>query len=67
MGEMKRANAREIEERQRDCFASTLVIVASIICAVRLANRYVWSAAVLQAKNEAGGKGLRECIRPLLE
>ncbi len=23
MGEMRRANAREAEERQRDCFAST--------------------------------------------
>ena len=31
------------------------------------ANRNVWSAVVLQAKNEDGGIGLRECIRPLLE
>jgi hypothetical protein len=31
------------------------------------ANRNVWSAAVLQAKNEGDGIGLRECIRPLLE
>jgi hypothetical protein len=31
------------------------------------AIRNVWSAAVLQAKNEDGGIGLRECIRPLLE
>jgi hypothetical protein len=38
MGEMKRANARETEERQRDRFASTLVIAAAIIAAVRLAR-----------------------------
>lgn len=38
MGEMKRAIARENEERQRDRFASTLVIAASIIAAVRLAR-----------------------------
>ena len=31
------------------------------------AMRNVWSAAVLQAKNEDDGIGLRECIRPLLE
>jgi len=29
--------------------------------------RNVWSAAVLQAKNENDRIGLRECIRPLLE
>jgi hypothetical protein len=38
MGEMKRANAREAEERQRDRYASTLVIAAAIIAAVRLAR-----------------------------
>jgi hypothetical protein len=38
MGEMKRANAREAEERQRDRFASTQVIAAAIIAAVRLAR-----------------------------
>jgi|HubBroStandDraft_5_1064220.scaffolds.fasta_scaffold1245421_1 hypothetical protein len=38
MGEMKRANAREEEDRRRDRFASTLVIAASIIAAVRLAR-----------------------------
>lgn len=38
MGEMKRANARENEERHRDRFFSTLVIAASIIAAVRLAH-----------------------------
>jgi len=38
MGEMKRAIARETEQFQRDRFASTLVIAASIICAVRLAR-----------------------------
>lgn len=38
MGEMKRQIARENEERQRDRFASTLVIAASIIAAVRLAR-----------------------------
>lgn len=38
MGEMKRANAYEEERRIRDRFASTLVIAASIIAAVRLAR-----------------------------
>jgi GTP-sensing pleiotropic transcriptional regulator CodY len=38
MGEMRRANAREEEQRKRDRFASTLVIAASIIAAVRLAR-----------------------------
>jgi len=38
MGEMKRANVREAEERQRERFASTLVIAAAIIAAVRLAR-----------------------------
>jgi len=38
MGEMRRANARETEERQRERFASTLVIAAAIIAAVRLAR-----------------------------
>ena len=38
MGEMRRAIARENEEKQRDRFASTLVIAASIIAAVRLAR-----------------------------
>jgi hypothetical protein len=39
MGEMRRAIAREEEERRKqDRFASTLVIVASIIAAVRLAR-----------------------------
>jgi hypothetical protein len=38
MGEMKRANAREAEQRQRDRFASTLVIAAAIIAAVRFAR-----------------------------
>jgi hypothetical protein len=44
MGEMKRATAREVEERLqyearlRDRFASTLVIGACIIAAVRLAK-----------------------------
>jgi hypothetical protein len=30
-------------------------------------TRNVWSAAVLQAKNEEDRIGLRECIRPLSE
>ena len=30
------------------------------------ATRHVWSAAVLQAKNEVGENGLRTCIRPLI-
>jgi hypothetical protein len=38
MGEMRRANAREEEQRKQDRFASTLVIAASIIAAVRLAR-----------------------------
>jgi hypothetical protein len=38
MGEMKRANAREQEQRTTDRFASTLVIAAAIIAAVRLAR-----------------------------
>lgn len=38
MGEMKRANAYEEERRLKDRFASTLVIAASIIAAVRLAR-----------------------------
>ncbi len=38
MGEMKRAIAREQGQFQRDRFASTLVIAAAIICAVRLAR-----------------------------
>jgi hypothetical protein len=38
MGEMKRANAREADDRLRDRFASTLAISASIIAAVRLAR-----------------------------
>lgn len=35
---MKRAIVRETEQFQQDRFASTLVIAASIICAVRLAR-----------------------------
>jgi hypothetical protein len=39
MGEMRRAIAREqMERRKEDRFASTLVIAASIIAAVRLAR-----------------------------
>jgi hypothetical protein len=38
MGEMRRAIAREQEERTQDRFSSTLVISASIIAAVRLAR-----------------------------
>lgn len=39
MGEMRRAIAREEEERRKqDRFASTLVIAAAIIAAVRLAR-----------------------------
>lgn len=39
MGEMRRAIAREVQDRQQqDRFASTLVIAASIIAAVRLAR-----------------------------
>ena len=38
MGEMKRANAYEADQRMTDRFASTLIIAASIIAAVRLAR-----------------------------
>lgn len=39
MGEMRRANAREENDRRKqDRFASTLVIAVSIIAAVRLAR-----------------------------
>ncbi len=38
MGEMRRATAREEDQRKRDRFASTLVIAASIIAAVRLTH-----------------------------
>lgn len=39
MGEMKRAIAREADDRRnQDRFASTLVIAASIIAAVRLSH-----------------------------
>jgi hypothetical protein len=38
MGEMHRATAREEEARIRDRFASTIVIAAAIIAAVRLAR-----------------------------
>ena len=38
-----------------------------INCRILGAIRNVWSAAVLQAKDEEDGIGLRECIRPLLE
>lgn len=39
MGEMRRAIDREVQDqRKRDRFASTLVIAASIIAAVRLAR-----------------------------
>lgn len=40
MGEMRRAIVREEDERRKqDRFASTLVIAASIIAAVRLARK----------------------------
>lgn len=38
MGEMKRAIAMEQAQYKKDRFASTLVIAAAIICAVRLAR-----------------------------
>jgi hypothetical protein len=43
MGEMRRATAREEEQRKRDRFASALVISASIIAAVRLAREDISS------------------------
>lgn len=42
MGEMRRAIDREVQDqRKRDRFASTLVIAASIIAAVRLAREEI--------------------------
>jgi hypothetical protein len=38
VGEMRRATAREEQQRITDRFASTLVIAASIIAAVRVAR-----------------------------
>ena len=38
MGEMHRANARELAERNRERFTATVVIAAAIIAAVRLAQ-----------------------------
>lgn len=38
MSEMRRATAREEEQRKRDRFVSTIVIASSIIAAVRLAR-----------------------------
>lgn len=38
MGQMNRAIAREDDQRKQDRFASTLVIAASIIAAVRFAR-----------------------------
>ena len=38
MGEMKRAIAREIDERKQERFASTLVVATAIIVAIRLAR-----------------------------
>ena len=38
MGEIKRTNTYEADRRMTDRFASTLVIAASIIAAVRLAR-----------------------------
>ena len=44
MGEMRRANAREEQERRlQDRFASTIVIAAAIIAAVRLAREDIGS------------------------
>jgi len=44
MGEMKRATAREEQERRiQDRFASTVVIAAAIIAAVRLAREDISS------------------------
>jgi hypothetical protein len=46
MGEMRRAIAREEQERRKqDRFASTLVIAASIIAAVRLARDDISSSS----------------------
>jgi hypothetical protein len=38
MGEMKRAIARENDQRMRERFASTIALCAAIIAAVRLAR-----------------------------
>jgi hypothetical protein len=46
MGEMRRATAREEEQRKRDGFASTLAISASPIAAVRLAREDISTTVV---------------------
>jgi hypothetical protein len=38
MGEMRRANAREVEDRTGNRYVSTIVIASAIIVAVRLAR-----------------------------
>jgi hypothetical protein len=38
----------------------------NLVTVISQPTRHVWSAAVLQAKNEDGGNGLRTCIRPLI-
>jgi hypothetical protein len=62
MGEMKRAIARENEDKQRDRFASTLVIAASIICAVRLARDDIRTPSPKVACAVADSVGLAKMI-----
>jgi hypothetical protein len=61
MGEMKRATAREEQDRRtQDRFASTIVIAASIIAAVRLAreqeiSRFIFPLYVFYGTEKFGG------------
>jgi hypothetical protein len=62
MGEMKRANAYEEKRRMTDRFASTLVIAASIIAAVRLARDDISRPSPKLASVVADSVGLARMI-----
>ena len=63
MGEMRRAIGREVQEQQkRDRFASTLVIAAAIIAAVRLAREDISRASPRLTSAVADSVGLARMI-----
>lgn len=63
MGEMKRAIAREEQERRsQDRFASTVVIAAAIIAAVRLAREDISSPSPRIYAAVAGSVSLARMI-----
>jgi hypothetical protein len=63
MGEMRRAIAREEKQRQKqDRFASTLVVAASIIAAVRLARDDISSPSPRLTSVVADSIGLARMI-----